>query len=103
MCQEKKAEKDLLAFKITIDASIQRHKDYIDKVRGRLITALRNNTDNTNITRIEITKKKKHKWEGKQLSVHFNRQKKNISHEKTWTWLRKGNYKRETESLLIDE
>ena len=25
----------------------------------------------------------------------------NISHEKTWTWLRKGNFKRETESLLI--
>ena len=25
----------------------------------------------------------------------------NISHEKTWTWLRKGNLKRETESLLI--
>ena len=26
---------------------------------------------------------------------------KNISHQKTWTWLRKGNLKRETESLLI--
>ena len=25
----------------------------------------------------------------------------NISHQKTWTWLRKGNFKRETESLLI--
>ena len=25
----------------------------------------------------------------------------NISHQKTWTWLRKGNLKRETESLLI--
>ena len=25
----------------------------------------------------------------------------NISHDKTWTWLRKGNFKRETESLLI--
>ena len=24
-----------------------------------------------------------------------------ISHDKTWTWLRKGNFKRETESLLI--
>ena len=24
-----------------------------------------------------------------------------MSHEKTWTWLRKGNLKRETESLLI--
>ena len=25
----------------------------------------------------------------------------NVSHDKTWTWLRKGNFKRETESLLI--
>ena len=25
----------------------------------------------------------------------------NISHDKVWTWLRKGNFKRETESLLI--
>ena len=25
----------------------------------------------------------------------------NISHDKTWTWQRKGNFKRETESLLI--
>ena len=25
----------------------------------------------------------------------------NIKHEKTWTWLRKGNLKRERESLLI--
>ena len=25
----------------------------------------------------------------------------NISHDKIWTWLRKGNFKRETESLLI--
>ena len=25
----------------------------------------------------------------------------NVSHEKTWTWLRKGILKRETESLLI--
>ena len=25
----------------------------------------------------------------------------NFSHNKTWTWLRKGNFKRETESLLI--
>ena len=25
----------------------------------------------------------------------------NISHDKTWTWLRKGNFKREIESLLM--
>ena len=31
----------------------------------------------------------------------FKRLINNISHEKTWTWLRKENFKRETESLLI--
>ena len=35
------------------------------------------------------------------LSGHFKRLINNISHQKTWTWLRKGNFKRETESLLI--
>ena len=31
----------------------------------------------------------------------FSRQISEISHEKTWTWLRMGNSKRETESQLI--
>ena len=43
----------------------------------------------------------KQKWEGKQLYGRFIRLINNISHDKTWTWLRKGNFKRETESLLI--
>ena len=42
----------------------------------------------------------KQKWEGKQLYGRFKRLI-NISNDKTWTWLRKGNFKRETESLLI--
>ena len=43
---------------------------------------------------------RKQKLEGKQLYGRFKRLI-NISHQKTWTWLRKGNLKRETESLLI--
>ena len=39
--------------------------------------------------------------EGKQLYGRFKRLINNISHQKTWTWLRKGNIKRETEPLLI--
>ena len=49
--------------------------------------------------RMTITRKQK--WEGKQLYGRFKRQINNISHDKTWTWQRKGNFKRETESLLI--
>ena len=44
---------------------------------------------------------RKQKWEGKQLYDRFKRLINNILHQKTWTWLRKGNLKRETESLLI--
>ena len=36
-----------------------------------------------------------------ELSGRFKRIINNISHEKTWTWLRKGNLMRETESPLI--
>ena len=83
----------------SFDVSIQRLEDYIQKHDGGQITAIRNNTDNTMDNRMTITKKQK--WEGKQLYGHFKRLIKNISDDKTWTWLRKGNSKRETESLLI--
>ena len=48
-----------------------------------------------------MTKTWKQKWGGKQLYGRFKRLINNISHYKTWTWLGKGNFKRETESLLI--
>ena len=49
--------------------------------------------------RMTITRKQKS--EGKQFYGRFKWLINNISHDKTWTWLRKGNFKRETESLLI--
>ena len=83
----------------SVDASIQRLKDYIKKHEGRLITATRNDTENMMNNR--MTRTRKQKWEGKQLDGRFKRLINNISHDKTWTWLRKGNFKRETESLLM--
>ena len=59
----------------------------------------KNNTDNTIDNRMAITRKQK--WEGKQLYGRFKGLINNISHDKTWTWLRKGNFKRETKSLLM--
>ena len=76
-----------------VDASIQL-KDYIQKHDGGHITAIRNDTDNTMDNRMTITRKQK--WEGKQLYGWFKRLINNMSHDKTWTWLRKGNFKRET-------
>ena len=48
-----------------------------------------------------MTTTRKQKLEEKQLYGCFKRLINNISPQKTWTWLRKRNLKRETESLLI--
>ena len=80
------------------NASIQRLEDYIQKREGRLMTATRNNTDSMKTNRTKITRKQK--WGEKQFNGRFNRLISNISDEKTWTCLRKGNLKRETDSLL---
>ena len=83
----------------TADASKQRLEDYIEKHERGLITTIRNDLDNTINERMTTTRKQK--WEGKLLYVRFWRLINNISHQKTWTWLRKGNLKIETVSLLI--
>ena len=62
------------------------------------MTTIRNDRDNTIDDRMTT---RKQKWEGKQIYGCFKRLVNNISHQKTWTWLRKGNLKRETESLLM--
>ena len=61
-----------------------------------MIIIIMDNTIDERMTRI-----RKQKWEEKQLYGRFKRLINNISHQKTWTWLWKGNLKRETESLLI--
>ena len=83
----------------SVDSSVQRLEDYIEKRGGRLITATRNNTDNMRTNRTTITKKQK--WEENQLYGRYKRLIGNISSKKTWPWLRKGNLKRETKFLLI--
>ena len=98
MYLEKREEEDLPASKDSVHAPIQRLEDYIEKYERWLNTAIRNDTDNTRDDRMTITGKQK--WEEKQLYGRFKRLI-NISHQKTWTWLRKGIFKRETESLLI--
>ena len=88
----------LASIEDSVDASIQWLEDYIGKHIRVLITFIRNDTDNTIDNRMTITRKQK--WEGKQLYRRFKRLINDISHEKTWAWLRKGNFQRETESLL---
>ena len=89
----KEGGRGLTSIEDSVDASIQRLEDYIEKHERGLITAIGNDTKNT----IEWQQQN---WE-KKLYGRFKRLINNISHQKTWTWLRKGNLKREMESLLI--
>ena len=83
----------------SVDVSIQWLDNYIEKHEGGLITSLINDTDSTMANKMTITGKQK--WEEKQLYGRFKRLINNISHKKVWTRLRNGNFKTETESLLI--
>ena len=56
MCLEKKVGRGLASIENSVDA-----KDYIEKHRERLITATKNNTDNTRTNITTITRKQK--WE----------------------------------------
>ena len=95
----KDGKRGLASIEDSVDTSIRRLEDYIEKHEGGLIKAIRNDTDNTMDNRMTITRKQK--WQEKQIYGRFKRLINNISHEKTWKWLRKGNFKRETESFLI--
>ena len=89
----------LTSIEDSVDASIQWLEDYIEKHEGGLVIATRNDTDKTKTNKTTISRKLK--WEEKQLYWGFKRLISNISREKTCTWLRKGNFKRVTEFLLI--
>ena len=95
----KEGGRRLGSIKDSVDASIQRLEDYIEKLKDGLITAIKNDTDNTVNNRITITRKQT--MEEKQLYGRFKRLINNILFEKTWTWRRKGKFNRETESLQM--
>ena len=96
MCQEKKEEKEYSSIQDSIDSTTRRlHK----KHKGRLITGTRNNTDYTSINRTKKKQENKKRKE-KQLYGHLKRPTSEIFHEKIWTWLRKGNLKRNSISSV---
>ena len=83
----KEGGRGLASIQDSVDASIQRLKDNIEKHGGRLITATRSNTDNTRTSRTEITRKQK--WEEKQLNGCFMRLTSGISNEKNFNVAKK--------------
>ena len=62
----KEGGRGLASIEDSVDTSIQRLEDYIEKHERGLITAIRNNTDNTIDNR--MTKTRKQKWEEKQTT-----------------------------------
>ena len=91
----KEGGRGLASIEDSVDTSMHRLENYIQKHEGRFITAIIHETENTRNNRMTVTRKQK--WEEKQLYGRFKRLINNISYDKTWTWLRKGNFKRETE------
>ena len=59
----------LASIEDSVDASIQRLEDYIEKHNGELITAIRKDTDNTIDDRMTITRKQN--WVKNQLYGRF--------------------------------
>ena len=77
----KKRGRGFASIEESVDASIQRLEDYIEKHGGRIIAGTRNNTNDARISGTTITRKQK--WEEKQPYGRFKRLTSDISHEKT--------------------
>ena len=73
----KEGGRRLASIEDTVDPSIQRLEDYIEKHERGLITTIRVETENTINERMTTTRKQK--WEGKQLYGRFKRLIKDIS------------------------
>ena len=84
----KEGGRGLASIEDSVDASIQRLEDYIQKHDGGLITAIRNDNGNTMDNGMTIIRKQK--WEGKRLYGRYKRLLNNISHEKTLDVAKKG-------------
>ena len=89
---------DLPSIEGSVYPSIQWLEDNIEKYVGRQIKVTRNNTNDTRTCGTKITRKKS--WK-KSNSMDVLSDTSNISHKKTWTWLRRENIKRKTDSFLI--
>ena len=67
----KEGGRELASIEDSVAASIQRLEIYIEKHEGELITAIKNDNDNTVTNILTITRKQK--WDEKQLYGCFNR------------------------------
>ena len=75
----KEGGRGLASIEDCVDVPTQRLEDSIEKHEGGLITAIKNNTDNTMTKRMTITRKQK--WEEKQLYGRFKQLIKHLTRE----------------------
>ena len=94
----KEGGRGLASIEDSVDASIQRLEDYIEKHERGLITTIRNDTDNTIDNRMTTTRKQK--WEKTTLWPLQTTNKYYLTPENL-DLAKKRNFKRETESLPI--
>ena len=91
---------------ISIEDCVQRAKVVLDRyVQTNSEEIIKSARDSATNNKVEnngtVQQTRKERWEGKKLYGEFKRQIQDIADEKSWTWLRKGNLKRETESLIM--
>ena len=97
----KEGGRGLPSIEDSVDTSIQQLKDYIEKHKRELISAIKKDTDNTTDDRMTITRKPK--W-GKKKTTQWPLKTNNKHHltpDNMDLAKKKGNLKRETEFLLI--
>ena len=70
----KEVGRGLAIIEDSIYASIQQLEDYIAMLGGRLITAIRNNTNNTWINRMKITRKNKNERKNSCMDIMSDKQ-----------------------------
>ena len=96
LCQEKKEKGDALALKIMWMRSRRTQELYWKEERRAY-----NSGSNYNIRTNRTTKTRIQNREKKQLFGFFERQNDEITHKEVWTWLWRGDRKKETESLVM--
>ena len=94
----KKKEEDS-SVEACVDVTIQGHEEYTKKDMERLIIA-GNDCNELRKNRKTANNKNKKKSEEKQLYGYFKTETMGIAYYISWTCLRRGHRKRETESLL---
>ena len=95
----------LMSIEDCIELAIKRLKVYVHGSGDRLIPAARrvriDGLETTSVLKRSKKEKKLEGWEEKGLHGQYLRQTKEVISDQCWDWLPNGDFKRETESLIV--